>query len=144
MRVRESSRADSLGAGAAGGAAGAYIELLTCAVQGRFRRRGVGRLLVQWVLRLARAHGITTVLVAAGSDADDFWRSLDFEEPPAQVPRAWIERLQRAFEHTCVLYTSPLAEADGLAERPRAMQDAIEQLRAKAGGPSRPKKQRRV
>ena len=79
-----------------------YAEILTCAVDSRTRKRGVGTLLVRWVQQLAAQHGLDCLLVAAGSDAVLFWEGLGFDEPPRSVPTEWCERLSASFEHSHV------------------------------------------
>ena len=107
------------GGGEAGGGAAAggeraseqaaCAEILTCAVQHKWKGRGAGSLLVTWALQQAAARRIPHALVAASPDAVGFWRRLGFATPPPQVPFSSISRLSATFEGSIILHASPAA-----------------------------------
>ena len=108
------------------------LSLLLLAIDGR----GVGSLLVRWVVALARAHGLRGVLVAASGQALGFWKRLGFEEPPDHVPQAWTRSLAAQFERASVLH---LAADDARAadECEAQLEVAVERVRATGGGKRR-------
>ena len=75
-----------------------YAEILTYAVAWPWRGRGVGRLLVAWIERLAHSASLRFLLVAAGTDTLKFWHSLGYSDVvPDDVPMQCVEELLAKF-----------------------------------------------
>ena len=116
-----------------------YVEVLTCAVRKGHKLRGVGSLLAKWVLSLAAAHGVPTVLVAASEEASPFWRNVGFGEPSESVPSEWIKSLEAQFECSTVLACNSTTIPSGALDA--WLDEAIARVQrgVTAGGARRPR-----